>query len=336
MKKLRKPLYKDYANPNKKMMHSTWVVHFFLLFFLLFPTLCAAQEEEKREHYLSILAIFRDEAEWFPEWLEYHLLVGVEHFYLINHKSKDHYLEILQPYIDQGIVTLMDYSEVRTQKNHFSYFYILQRKNYERAIQAIGDESYWLAVLDLDEFLVPMQGERVPPLLKEYEEAVGLQINWINFGTGGVEKIGKGKLLIERLLWRAEDHYTDNYVFKSIVRPTKVSRCPSAHFFLYRGRKAPLDTAHIPQPPRASHALAIRNRSVLRDRIVIHHYRVRDLHYLHHTKILRGSQYNRRHLYSRKALEQQDRECSRIKDETMLRFVPELRKRLAATHQATK
>jgi len=32
--------------------------------------------------------------------------VGVEHFYLYNHLSKDEYAEVLEPYIKEGIVEL--------------------------------------------------------------------------------------------------------------------------------------------------------------------------------------------------------------------------------------
>ena len=31
---------------------------------------------------LAVVAIFKDEARYLKEWLDYHLLAGVEHFYL--------------------------------------------------------------------------------------------------------------------------------------------------------------------------------------------------------------------------------------------------------------
>lgn len=31
--------------------------------------------------YLAVCAIFRDEAPYLAEWIEFHRLVGVEHFY---------------------------------------------------------------------------------------------------------------------------------------------------------------------------------------------------------------------------------------------------------------
>ncbi len=55
-------------------------------------------KENKYSYYLSIGAIFNDEADYLKEWIEYHRLAGpVEHFYLYNNNSQDHYLDVLQP-----------------------------------------------------------------------------------------------------------------------------------------------------------------------------------------------------------------------------------------------
>ena len=43
------------------------------------------------------------------EWLNYHLLAGVDHFYIYDNDSLDNLEKILQPYIDAGIVTYIFY-----------------------------------------------------------------------------------------------------------------------------------------------------------------------------------------------------------------------------------
>ena len=43
-------------------------------------------------YYLSILAIFKNEAMNLKEWIEHYILNGVEHFYLINNGSTDNFL----------------------------------------------------------------------------------------------------------------------------------------------------------------------------------------------------------------------------------------------------
>src|SRR4051812_43400023 len=62
-----------------------------------------------QKYKLVACAIFQNETFFLREWIEYHRIVGVEHFYLYNNLSTDNYLEILQPYIAEGIVELFDW-----------------------------------------------------------------------------------------------------------------------------------------------------------------------------------------------------------------------------------
>ncbi len=63
----------------------------------------------KEIHRKAVCAIFKNESVFLKEWLEYHLLIGVEHFYLYNNFSEDNYQDILAPYIEKGQVTLTEW-----------------------------------------------------------------------------------------------------------------------------------------------------------------------------------------------------------------------------------
>jgi hypothetical protein len=52
----------------------------------------------------AVAAIFRDEAKYLKEWVEFHLLVGFDLLYMFNNLSQDNYLEVLNPYIESGQV----------------------------------------------------------------------------------------------------------------------------------------------------------------------------------------------------------------------------------------
>ena len=69
-------------------------------------------------YYLSIATIFRNEAPYLKEWIEYHLMMGVDHFYLYNNMSEDNYLEVLNPYIEHDIVTLVDWPNQEIGRAH--------------------------------------------------------------------------------------------------------------------------------------------------------------------------------------------------------------------------
>ena len=47
-------------------------------------------------NYFSICMNFKDEAIYLKDWVEYHLSIGVDHFYLYNNESSDNFLEILK------------------------------------------------------------------------------------------------------------------------------------------------------------------------------------------------------------------------------------------------
>jgi len=48
-------------------------------------------------HFLSICTIFKNEARYLREWIEFHRLVGVDHFYLYENRSEDDFAPVLAP-----------------------------------------------------------------------------------------------------------------------------------------------------------------------------------------------------------------------------------------------
>ena len=112
---------------------------------------------ERRAHQLqhgkgvAICAIFRNEAPYLREWLEYHQLIGVSSFYLMNNLSEDDFLDVLVPYIRRGAVTL---------NSSYYRFYGLQPSFYQHCIERFSTQHAWIIFLDLDEFVVPHSIEK--------------------------------------------------------------------------------------------------------------------------------------------------------------------------------
>jgi hypothetical protein len=185
--------------------------------------------------------IFNDDAPYLREWIEYHQMMGVEHFYLYNHMSTDNYREVLQPYIEKGLVELMDWP--------FSYDTLqlwdkIQKRAYTNALKKAKRKAKWLAIMDSDEFFVPVECNHLHPLLKKYDKNKigGIRGSWVMFGTSGVERIPEDGLLIE-LVCLNEDRVHVNV--KSIVRPERVDFVESVHWCKYRtGCSAPLLSIH--------------------------------------------------------------------------------------------
>ena len=140
-----------------------------------------------KKYHISICGCFKNEARFVKEWIEYHLMMGVEHFYLYNNNSDDNYQEILQPYIDKGIVTLEHYSHVPAQPGIYQHWY----ENYRQ-------ESDWVSFLDFDEFFVPLKHDNLKDWLDENGKYPVLLIYWKMFGTSGLMNHDDNKLCIEQ------------------------------------------------------------------------------------------------------------------------------------------
>jgi hypothetical protein len=175
--------------------------------------------------YLSATALFRGEAPYLREWLEFHRLVGVERFVLYdNNPQPDGSAEILAPYVAAGIVELI----VRRERP-------AQPAVYRDAVERERGRSRWLAVLDLDEFLFSPTGRRLPEVLRGFERHAAVGACWAVYGTGGHDVRPDG-LVTESYLWRSDDDARRNRHVKSIVDPRRAVRPMSPHHFRVRGR----------------------------------------------------------------------------------------------------
>jgi len=109
--------------------------------------------------YLSIMAIFKNETMNLKLWLDHYLWQGAEHFYLIDNGSTDNPLEILQDYIDQGVVTYYFKPEKYCQVEHYRHVY---------DVENIKEKTYWLCICDLDEFFFGTEKKLTSTLLESF------------------------------------------------------------------------------------------------------------------------------------------------------------------------
>ena len=99
--------------------------------------------------HLAICAIFRNEAPYLQEWIEFHRLAGIEKFHLYQNRSDDNFETVLRPYIDEGLVELIDWPREPP----------CQMEAYADFISRHSGEPWWVAFIDCDEFLsrLPMR-----------------------------------------------------------------------------------------------------------------------------------------------------------------------------------
>lgn len=138
--------------------------------------LSAPKRKIEAKYNVSICAIFKNEALYLKEWIEFHRIVGIEHFYMYNNNSEDNFREILATYIEEGIVTLVEW-----EKNQ------AQMEAYYNCISRFSSETKWLGFIDIDEFIIPKTTNDVYSILKPFEKnRPSVLFYWKMFGSSGM------------------------------------------------------------------------------------------------------------------------------------------------------
>lgn len=260
---------------------------------------------------LGIVAIFQNEAPYFKEWIEYYRLQGVDHFWLYNNESQDNYLEVLQPYVDEGLVEVIDWPTAP-----FFNFNQCQMTCYRECLNNVKGVAKWLAVIDCDEFIITVNGQTISEYLKKYEKYAGIKINWQMYGTSFQPFIPSDKTMVETLVLRAEWDYVENELMKVIVRPERIYRL-NLHSAV--GKK---DFSMIHPGKKIKKTPNIRV-----DEIRINHYWTRAEDFFFNEKIPRAERI-RYSSYPPERVEKIQFNLNQIEDRIMDRYVPELRQRL--------
>lgn len=287
-----------------------------LRFFLLLLLYCFSLETKlysARNDTLFVSAIFRNEAPYLKEWIEFHRVVGVDHFILYNHLSEDDYLKVLQPYIEENIVTLIEWNI--PYEGDINAWLPVQCSAYEDAFKR-GRKATWIAFLDTDEFLFPTEKKNLKDFLKEFPYASAVVVNWQDYGTSNVAEIPKDRLMIEMLTYKGPVNYFYNRYVKSIVRPKDVAGWKTPHHpilkhkcfqFNTRGKQTFSDQSFPEMPYKAR----------------INHYWTRDEHFFHTVKVPRNNPWHpAEKAFIRKEL------LNYEEDLAIFPFIPALRERM--------
>ena len=179
------------------------------------------------ENEVAFVLIVKNESRYIGEWLEYHYKIGVDKFYIYNNDSDDRaeLLEILEPWIQAGIVDFEDASGKYRQM-----------PVYNDAIERHRFDCRYMGFIDADEFIYIKTGQNLPEFLHDHfsmsKWIAGLGINWRMFGTSGHKKYSP-EPVIERFIQRAKDNYNANMHIKSIVNPRRVLEFNNPHSAKY-------------------------------------------------------------------------------------------------------
>ena len=167
----------------------------FIITKILFPVFVRKKKTSKK-YYATICAIFKNEAKYFKEWLEYYQEIGIDHFYLYNNNSDDNYQKVLAPYIKEGLVTLVEWPEKPGQMS-----------SYLNCIETFSDEADWIGFIDLDEFICPVKYYKVSQWLQKFERYPTAYIFWKFFGSKGTFNESEYNLVSEHFILASPIEY---------------------------------------------------------------------------------------------------------------------------------
>lgn len=179
---------------------------------------------KSKPYFLVMVCMFRLEQLYLKEWIDYHRLQGVDHFYLYDNENPKWALKVLKPYIKNNWVTLikwpdsvMDSVDKKQRRGNWSEYdkVSTQTLAFEHFAKNFKNEFVWALKADVDEFIHPSREYKNTRdvLKKEFDRSKikGLVIKRTNFGSNG--HIKKPNNLVIKSYTKCEKRYSS---YKSI------------------------------------------------------------------------------------------------------------------------
>jgi hypothetical protein len=172
---------------------------------------------------VALCCRIRDEARFLGEWMEYYLAAGVRHVFFYEKLSQDNFREVLRPYIDRGLVTLIeDWPNVPVSPS----------ADHDCILQALG-RFEWVGFIDADEFVVIKDNRTIGEFLADHSKKAAVALHWYMFGSNGHKERPAGPVIAEYV--RREKN--PNIHVKCFVQPASVARFRNSHSWYYRGMR---------------------------------------------------------------------------------------------------
>ncbi len=197
---------------------------YFLFFFILLSSQAIFAYE------IAIVSMFRNCAPYIKEWVAYHHMIGVDHFWLYDDASTDDWREALKDYLDAGIVEVFNWPSGKPDWTGGQLTAFVDGLN--RGLNS----TTWVALLDQDEFILPMQDKSLKDCLNNhFSKAGAVYMNWRHFGTSHIT-LPFGEPMLSKLISCSQRSHPANAVGKSIIRPNcaEISQLYTQHFCLLK------------------------------------------------------------------------------------------------------
>jgi hypothetical protein len=160
-----------------------------------------------------VIAILKNEGKNLKEWLDHYIWQGAQHFYIAENDSNDDTLDILEPYIKNGLVDLIHVKGNREQINSYRYF--------TNQIQNSKNIPDWILIADGDEFWFG-ENTLLKNALLQYDDNVHvIYRHWREFGPS-IDGFHPNSLRKD-LVYRNPQETSPKFIFRTTkIKPEHV------------------------------------------------------------------------------------------------------------------
>lgn len=169
---------------------------------------------------VCIVAILKGEEAFLDEWIVYHRMTGIDHFFLYDDDPLFPLKQFLQPYCE--FVTVFNWHGMDAAMDGL----MNQTKAYIHAVHHYTYQYDWVIFLDGDEFIILRKHKSVHEFLAEFDRnCSAVSLNWHEFGHNGFYEDPPG--LITASLTRRK--FKPNKLGKTFNRSDAIADILSPH-----------------------------------------------------------------------------------------------------------
>jgi hypothetical protein len=137
------------------------------------------------------MVICRGEDDYLVEWLEFHRMMGVEHFFIYDNGPEPRTRTLLAPYLAEGLVSHIPFPDLDWPglRAHWSDYGrpSIQEVAYGHCLARYRRHYRFLLKIDVEEFVYPAQ-ERHATVVEamrelDLENTIGIEIPMLDFGS---------------------------------------------------------------------------------------------------------------------------------------------------------
>ena len=282
-------------------------------------------EKNLEEKYSVVLvAILKGEDQFVEEWVSYHRILGVDHFYLYDNESSLPLQKILNAHKDY--VTVIPWLEDKISNR--------QSLAYTHFITTYGDKTTWAGFIDGDEFVVTKRHPNLKSFLLSHDLVDSVALNDFIFGNNGYYEVPKN-LIIESLTRRSVE---PSQHLKCFSKTASIKSVASPHYQLLNPGAKRVDSIGntLPTYPEQDIPMAFnKDNKESREVACIYHYKARSFTtWMNRTSRGRATCF-KDELKNHWTFENEAcfkkyhdfilKETHQVEDTYMLRFVPEIK-----------